>query len=359
MTDKILKKNDLEPILNDLIANYRVYAPVKEPEMVIFKEIEKAEDAYLDYTNSKRSPKYVFLPQFEEMFEFRKGEEGIEVDTPDDIYQKTVLFGVRPCDAMAASMLDSVFDWGEEDDIYYLARRENTTVVGLACLNPSSLCFCTSMGGGPFATRGLDILLVDLGNRYLVRSITEKGEALISQWKDGGSLPSTPPILFEGLIEADEADREAAERLEKEAIAKIKSEVKLEGVKEKLDGMFEDPYWDTLHLRCIGCGVCTYLCPTCHCFDITDEMRGRRGVRVRTWDSCMFPLFTLHTSGHNPRNSGKERMRQRVMHKFNYFVEKFGDTACVGCGRCVRYCPVNIDIRAIINEISEMEIGDR
>ena len=121
--------------------------------------------------------------------------------------------------------------------------------------------------------------------------------------------------------------------------------------------MYDDPFWDELHLKCLGCGACTYLCPTCHCFDIVDEGNAVRGKRVRNWDTCQFALFTHHTSGHNPRQSGKERMRQRVMHKFNYFVENQGEIACVGCGRCVRNCPVNLDIRAVIEGIRRVTEG--
>jgi len=127
-----------------------------------------------------------------------------------------------------------------------------------------------------------------------------------------------------------------------------------EGLKENLDEMYDDPFWDELHLRCLGCGVCTYLCPTCHCFDIVDEGNGAAGQRLRNWDTCQFALFTHHTSGHNPRPTGRERMRQRVMHKFNYFVSNFGDIACVGCGRCVRECPVNLDIRAVIEDARQV-----
>jgi NAD-dependent dihydropyrimidine dehydrogenase PreA subunit len=125
-------------------------------------------------------------------------------------------------------------------------------------------------------------------------------------------------------------------------------------VKPILDNNFEHPFWATIHGKCLACGTCTYLCPTCHCFDISDEVKGSDGVRIRSWDSCMFPLFTKETSGHNPRTSQKERWRQRTMHKFKYYVDNFKAISCVGCGRCVMYCPVNIDIRKIIEDISKL-----
>jgi sulfhydrogenase subunit beta (sulfur reductase) len=131
----------------------------------------------------------------------------------------------------------------------------------------------------------------------------------------------------------------------------MKSKIEVRKVTEKLDTMFDDPFWDMVSERCLGCAICTYLCPTCHCFDITDEVISQSGERVRTWDSCAFPSFTLEASGVNPRPSNKERYRQRIMHKFDYFVANHGMAACVGCGRCIKECPVNLDIRVVLNNI--------
>ena len=122
-------------------------------------------------------------------------------------------------------------------------------------------------------------------------------------------------------------------------------------LKKSLDNLFEDPLWNKLAEKCLGCGICTYLCPACHCFDILDEEAGPDGKRIRIWDSCQFPLFTLQTSGFNPRPKVKERFRQRIMHKFSYLVDEHGVFGCSGCGRCVTACPVNLDIRQALNDI--------
>jgi ferredoxin len=233
-------------------------------------------------------------------------------------------------------------DGASVQDPYYMNRRRNTVLMGLACNQPMSTCFCTSVGGGPFSTDGLDLLWTDLGDRYLVEAITEQGEAMIAD----------SPHLREAMSEDIAQKADLAARAEG-AI----SGPDVQGVKEKLDRMYDAPFWQNVQLKCLGCGACTYLCPTCHCFDIADEGDSRQGQRVRNWDTCQFSLFTLHASGHNPRTSGKERMRQRMMHKFNYFVENFDAIACVGCGRCVRECPVNLDIRAVLNGIKEAEEG--
>jgi len=336
MDDKTIRKDALAELLDDLLEKYTVVAPAMRDEVVDVDRIQASSEALLDVPNSKRTPKSVFFPQSEVMFSYDLGQdEDVKVsDEPDP----AVLFGIRPCDARSFTLLDKVFDDPSYPDMYYLQRRENTTVIGAACLHPQSTCFCTSVGGDPFDTRGMDILTVDLGEAVLVRFITEKGEALL------GNDPR--------LEDATAAETEQVERLAKEAREGIRSEVHTDGVQEKLAGMFEDPFWDELHERCAGCGVCTYLCSTCHCFDIEDETLGSEGRRIRLWDSCMFSLFTLHTSGHNPRASGKERMRQRVMHKFCYFPENYEEIACVGCGRCVQYCPVNMDIREVIEALA-------
>lgn len=336
MDDKLISKDALVELLDDLLERYTVFAPTMRDAGVDVDRIRASSEALLDVPNSKRTPKSVFFPQSEVMFTYDLGQDE-DVEVPDEP-GPAVLFGIRPCDARSFTLLDKVFDDPSYRDTYYLQRRDNTTVIGSACLHPQSTCFCTSVGGDPFDTRGMDVLTVDLGDRVLVRFITEKGEALL------GNDPR--------LEDAAAADGDQIEHLAEEARAGIRSEVRTDGVQEKLAGMFEDPLWDELHERCAGCGVCTYLCSTCHCFDIVDEVLESEGKRIRLWDSCMFPLFTLHTSGHNPRLSGKERMRQRVMHKFCYFPENYGEIACVGCGRCVQYCPVNMDIREVIDDLA-------
>jgi len=248
---------------------------------------------------------------------------------------------VQQNEASGIAGTDKFFSSGEHKDLHYSGKRRNTTIVGLACNHPLSTCFCTSIGGSPFGKEGVDLLLQDVNDKYLIETVSEKGEKLIEK--------------FPWLKDAEKADIEKAKRLSKDAEKAIRSKVSVEGVSEKLDRMFDDPLWDQIHQKCVGCGVCTFLCPTCCCFDVLDE-ETEEGKRVRIWDSCQFPCFTLQASGHNPRPTGKERMRQRIMHKFNYFVKNFGEIFCMGCGRCVRECPVNLDIREIIREISTREV---
>jgi ferredoxin len=208
--------------------------------------------------------------------------------------------------------------------------------VGLACDAPCSSCFCTTAGCGPYHEEGLDVLLVDGADHYLAKILTEKGQKLADA------------AGWETTTAADAAARQI-ETGRQEAEAKITAFVNTDKLKEiDTNEVYKAPFWEDVSFSCINCGTCTFVCPTCWCFDIQDENRGKAGMRMRNWDSCMYPLFTVHGTGHNPRGTKMHRVRQRFMHKLKYYVDKYEvGIQCVGCGRCVRYCPVNIDIRRV------------
>jgi ferredoxin len=233
--------------------------------------------------------------------------------------------------------VDKVFLDGDQNDPYYARLREKTTVIGLACAKTMPSCFCTSVGGGPGDGTGADLLAVALDADLLLKAMTAKGEDLLSCAVD--LLAEATPAA---LQEAEERIHAAEDQLAPVATA--------DSVR-RLREAYDSPLWETAGQKCLGCGTCSFLCPTCHCFDITDELRGGVGRRVRTWDCCAYPQFTLHGSGHNPRPTLKERWRQRMMHKFRYAVENFAVPFCVGCGRCIRNCPVNMDLRTALKEL--------
>ncbi|MFH1007307.1 MAG: 4Fe-4S dicluster domain-containing protein [Candidatus Latescibacterota bacterium] len=332
MKEKWIEKKKLASLIEAIGEKYRVFAPLERGGNVGFAEVGKGDDVRLQGSNSKVPPKSLFFPQVEKLLSLEEGRWR-EEPLPDE---KRVVFGLRPCDCKSLSLLDKVFLGMDIEDPYYLQKRKNTVVVALACNTPQSTCFCTSFGGGPFSEEGADLMLRELEEGYLLNPINGKGEELIQAVSD----------LLSDPRQSDSAERE---KLEKSAVERIHPKLTLEKLGEKLSGNFEDPLWDELYEKCLGCGACTYLCPTCHCFDITDQC----GERIRSWDTCQFPLFTRHASGHNPRTSGRERVRQRIMHKFSYCPENFGETFCVGCGRCVRFCPVNLDIRSAVDQLSE------
>lgn len=336
MNEKIVKKEKISDFLAALKKDFTVFVPIAENGPFRFEELDSSARVDLDYRNTERSPKGLFFPQSEPLYAFHDEEttqESLNVE-------RRLVFGMRPCDAKALHLLDKVFGGPDFQDPYYQQRREQTTVISLACTRPQITCFCTSLGGDPGGEEGSDILFFDLEDDiFVVKTLTEKGERVLQSTEGYFADAKT-----EHLQKRDNVVGEVRRR--------VMSNVTVEGMKEKLHAAFEAEFWEELHQKCLGCGICTYLCPTCHCFDVTDEVVGNRGRRMRCWDSCMYPLFALHASGHNPRPTQKERMRQRIMHKFNYCPENLDHTFCVGCGRCVRHCPVNLDIREVIQTIN-------
>jgi sulfhydrogenase subunit beta (sulfur reductase) len=342
--EKILRKKSLPEWLKKL-SDYHIYAPVKDGDLWNFALIEDKEDINLDYSTTVLSPKKIIFPQKEILLEFSTSNDG-DLELKDTLSEDepSVVFGVRPCDARAVILTDKVFS-GDFMDPYYWKRRNQTYLVGLACNTPPSPhCFCSSVDGSPHSTEGLDILMTDLGEKYYLEVLTDKGKQLISAGK--------------GLFESPQAkEKKDLEKIKADSERKIKRHIKnIKKIPAALKGMFDSPFWDKESLSCLRCGICTYFCPTCHCFDINDEIISSsplKGQRVRNWDTCQFPNFTMHSSGHNPRPDRASRLRQRIFHKFQYFVELFGDFQCTGCGRCISKCPVGIDIIEVLEKVNE------
>jgi sulfhydrogenase subunit beta (sulfur reductase) len=344
MSDKIIQKEELADFIKSLKATYEVFAPVKEDGFYSFKPLHDDQNVDLNCTNTRLSPKSLLFPQSEKMFEFTLDNESSDAhilkESPKE-YPPTVVFGMRPCDAKALRLINVNFDNPEFKDPWWVKRLESIVLIGLGCNAPLSTCFCTSVGSGPFNEEGLDVLLFDCGKSFLARPLTDKGEKILEK---GGANR-----------DADEDMIKKAQALKEEAENKISNSIPTDKLKEQnINDLFNAPFWDDIAFACINCGICTFVCPTCWCFDIQDEVTKMQGDRMRNWDSCMFPLFTLHASGHNPRSEKVQRVRQRFMHKLKYYVDKYDNgVACVGCGRCVKYCPVNIDIREVFKYMND------
>lgn len=334
MAQRTIIKTGLRELVDAVRKDGRFYGPVKADEGEALSESFKPDDgASLNYYNFKLPAKRLFFPHTEVICTY-DGETMTDVPLPEE---KVVIFGMRPCDALSLARLDKVFLDEEFVDPYYRSRRENAVVISLACNDPLETCFCTSVEGSPAGTEGADILAFDLGDSLLFETVSEKGEAFVA----------THAALFR---EPAPQETEARDKVAAAAEKKV-PQLDVAGLTEKLQQIFDSPIWETMSERCLGCGVCTHLCPTCHCFGLHDEKAGSGGRRIRVQDCCVFPSFTSEASGHNPRPSSGERMRQRIMHKFRYTVENFGDTFCVGCARCITNCPVNMDLRETLAEV--------
>ena len=233
------------------------------------------------------------------------------------------------------SLADQVFGSDSEDE-FYTRRRSMTTIVGVSCVEPAESCFCTAVGLCPTSIEGSDILLTPVDeDLYLVETPTAKGEQCL--WEYGH------------YFGAGECRTKVA--VTQQVEAKMHRRAPLAQGIAYAPTLFEKPVWREAALKCLGCGICAYVCPTCHCFDIIDDADAWGGMRCRNWDSCGFSQFTAHASGHNPRPAQDSRYRQRVLHKFSYFPQTWGRVMCVGCGRCVIDCPVNLDIYAVAQAV--------
>lgn len=339
MENKVLDGNFFKLVMEE--TDGKVIAPTERREgKVNFEEVREFDEINTDYINTKKPAKEIPFPQNDELIKY--GREWIE-EIPEPEEEKIIVLGIRPCDAKAMLMLDEIFTDKSEDysDPYYEVRRNNTVLVGLACNEAGRNCFCTSVGGSPHGTEGLDILVTDLGGKHHVQILSEKGNQLVSSLK--------------GLQGETEEDDKKKGNLEDDAIESFARRiVDAESLPDELRDIFENDYWNEVSFPCIGCGICTFLCPTCYCFNITDEGE-REGRRVKSWDSCQFPNFTLESSSRNPRDEKSERLKNRFYDKYRYMHEEKGMIFCVGCGRCIDECPAGVDIVNVMNGVHDLE----
>jgi len=329
---------------------YQLFGPVKDKNGFLIKSLEKNVLPDMEYDGSVMSPKSIIFPQTEKMLHTSLDE----ADKDHHIMKKAetssipnAVIGIRPYDAKAFELVRLNFDTKDYRDPYWCDAYEATTFIGLGINKPGPFDFSTSTKTGPFCEDGLDILLADLDDKYLAKILTDKGEAFIKV------------CGFTSM--ADEKESQVIfDVLRKEAEKNIASQIDTDKLKEKTVLELHDaPFWEEVAFSCINCGTCTYVCPTCWCFDIQDETKRKSSTRFRNWDTCMSPLFTRHATGHNPRDTKTQRVRQRFMHKLKYFLDKYDQgIMCVGCGRCVKSCPVNIDIREVCNIMNSYEKQD-
>lgn len=317
---------NLKPLLSHFMSRYETYGPVRERGFVTYQKLKNPEEVVTDFSVSDMSAKALFFPETQYVCFYELGKDPKMMEVKPETGAR-VIFGLRPCDIKALKTMDLVF-LQEPALESYKAQRDRSILVGLACEVPSEECFCQSFG--EMDMEGFDILLTPQEGCYAMEVMTEKGEKALEGFKPGGDIKTRRKAMPQ------------------------KRHIDLKRLEELNEKLMDDSHvWDKLAEGCINCRVCTYVCPTCHCFTITEERFKDRGARAIVWDSCMNRNFTKMAGGANPRASNILRLKQRIMHKFFYYPERFNSESCVGCGRCIKACPMNRDITGYIEEILE------
>lgn len=325
-------------VFAEIAKTAKLYLPVDQSDgSAVYSQWQEG-TVWSNALNTVRSPKDFFFPQTENLMEFKTEGKSIEVIDTRSEAEDFVIFGVRACDVKSFEVLDRVF-LKEPVDTYYASRREHGVIVSVACTRPSETCFCGTFGIDAAEPCG-DVSVWKTETELYLKANTEKGEALMNK--------------LEGLTE--ECNDEAVEA-QKQKIAAIMQKLPLKDVTTdafgggKTKDFFNAPEWDELSQTCLGCGTCTFVCPTCQCYDIKDFNTGNGVIRYRCWDSCMYSEFTRMAHGNN-RLTQKERFRQRFMHKLVYYPENNdGLFSCVGCGRCLSKCPISMNIVKVMKKI--------
>ncbi len=348
--DLVLNKNSLSYWLRQIRKERELIAPMEGfGGDLVFKTVEQIHEINLQCQSTPPLPKEFVFPQLEEMFEY-SGAAFKDLRNNE----KRVIFGVRPCDVSAINMIERFYKSCTEhsydrlhthrkfEDPFFSSREKNTIFIALGCNNPSPMCFCNSLGTGPFLDSGFDIQLIDLGDRYLV----QMGSS------DGGSITAPYEHLFEDARKQDYDDQY---EVLLSAQTKFEKRIDLQETRQKiLAGGVSDSLWEWVATRCFECGGCVYECPVCTCFNVVERPETKtKGKRIRTWDTCFFKGFTRTAGGNIPAEKKIMRTKRWWYHKLIYYPEQFKQFGCVGCGRCTSTCPGRIDIATISQKIKK------
>lgn len=363
MALKIMTIDGVRRFLERLGEQYRVIGPKAEGGKFVFKELKDVEELALEYPIALYPVKGFLLPPKEEYLRYRKDGK-VDVVAMMEEVPPTVFFGIRPCDLNSLWLLDEAFI-KEGVDVLYETKRKKFLFVVLDCLVPcDEYAFCRDVGS--LYVEGYDVLLTRTTSDEIA---SKSGKAPTAVSSDGGKLLEGPLYIVRAQTEKGEkvlkdyADLVVLDVDEGEVIKKIYEEreevfgkrlkVEKDAIPDVLWRAYDSPYWEEVASKCLSCGSCNLVCPTCYCFDVVEEieLNLKEGKRYRTWDSCMLMNFALVASGENFRHKRFERLRHRFLRKGKYLLDRYGKIGCVGCGRCTRHCLVKINPIEVYNTL--------
>ncbi|MGN0621065.1 MAG: 4Fe-4S dicluster domain-containing protein [Porcipelethomonas sp.] len=337
-----ISKADMPALFRMIAEKQDLYLPVKTAGQVNFAAWTEDAEVSVETLKTVKSPKDAFFPQSENLYKCTRDGKNISIE-PEALKDRDfVIFGMKACDLRGVEVLDKVF-LSDPVDTFYKARRDHSTIIAMACHEPVESCFCKAFGIDCADPKGdVSVWLTD--DTLYWNPVTEKGQALTD------AVSSLLENADDSAVEAEKASiRTIVDKLPYSGLS-------LEGWNDDvLMEKFNSPVWEELYKPCLACGTCTFVCPTCQCYDIKDYDTGHGVQRYRCWDSCMYSDFTMMAHGNN-RTSQMQRFRQRFMHKLVYFpANNDGMYSCVGCGRCVEKCPASLNIVKVIKSFQKQE----
>lgn len=337
----VLEKEQLDCFIKSLAKKMKVVAPVsKGSGNYAFQEIKDAQEIAIDYIPTILAPKKYFMPVKEEVLNFDlSGKEPIEKASID--FCEMAIFAVHTCDLAGIQCLNIVFN-ERPRDYNYLLRKEKLFIIGLECNKYCDSFASCALVNSHLPNGGYDLFFTDIGNKYLINVNTQKGEDFVESMKLHQATASHMALL--------DKIRES-----KKAIFKNEVDVDPKKIPEMFDKVYNSKLWEKVGEKCVSCGNCTNVCPTCYCFDMDDFINFdlNSGSRIRSWDSCQFDTFATVAGGENFREERSMRQRHRVYRKFKFPVDKFNRFFCTGCGRCSRTCMAGINLKEILKEVAE------
>ena len=343
MTSKVITRKKIGNFVDSMINDFIVIATTNKNNVPTLTEISSFEEVLFDTDLPMIPLKKLFHPAQQELFKFSRTKGVVDIyllRATKDIETKVVVFGVRPCDITGNNVLDEIFKENFRDD-YYLTLRNRTLIIGINCLKPCyENCFCESMNSND-PKSGYDIMLTEIAkDQYIVVPNTDSGKRIIELY----------PELFEDATE-EHFDKYVRTLELKEN--NFKKYILVEGLPSELEDKFESRAWKKYTKECLFCGSCTFVCPTCYCYNVRDKISIdlEHGIRLREWDSCYYPEFARVAGGHDFRHEKERRFRYRYLHKFIDIPRRYNVEGCVGCGRCITYCPADIDVRDVLEDV--------
>lgn len=368
---KVLSVDGLQALL-DLLKDdgYRVVGPTIREQAIVYDDVDSVDDFPRGWTDEQDGGRYRLVPRDDQalfgyavgptswkrylhrpvvnLWHANRAEGAWQVVAEPPSGERFAFIGVRSCELEAIAVQDRVLLKGEFVDSHYRARRENIFVVAVNCAVAAGTCFCVSMECGPKAKSGFDLAMTEIsdhagGTAFVVTAGTDRGESLLAQ------LPHRP---------ASEVECTASDAVSSKTAASMGRTMRTDDLRELLQRNLDSAHWDKVAERCLTCGNCTMVCPTCFCTTVEDasDLAGQEASRTRRWDSC-FTMDFSYLHGGSVRSSGASRYRQWMTHKLATWFDQFGTSGCVGCGRCITWCPVGIDITAEVQAIRDSEAG--